>query len=86
MTEKDGKRSFEDELHELEAVVNKLEEGGLSLDESIDLYEKGVKLAAACQEKLDKAQLRISQLRESYIREEPAPYETDSPTDDEGDA
>jgi exodeoxyribonuclease VII small subunit len=78
---KDGNRSFEDELHELEAVVNRLEEGGLSLDESIDLYEKGVKLAAACQEKLDKAQLRISQLRESYIREEPAAYETD-PVDD----
>jgi exodeoxyribonuclease VII small subunit len=74
---KDAATSFEDELRQLEEVVNKLEEGGLSLDESIDLYERGVKLAAACQEKLDKAQLRITQLRESYIREEPAAYDVD---------
>jgi exodeoxyribonuclease VII small subunit len=68
-------RSFEDDLRELEQVVNKLEEGGLSLDESIDLYEKGVKLAAICQDRLDKAQLRIDQLRESYVRESPAGYD-----------
>jgi len=74
MTE-NGTRSFEDDLHELEQLVNKLEEGGLSLDESIDLYEKGVKLAALCQDRLDKAQLRITQLRESYVREAPATYE-----------
>ena len=68
-------RSFEDDLRELEQVVNKLEEGGLSLDESIDLYEKGVKLAAICQDRLDKAQLRVNQLRESYVREAPVSYE-----------
>lgn len=73
----DEQRPFEEDLRELEQLVNKLEEGGLSLDESIDLYEKGVKLAAICQNRLDKAQLRINELRETYVRETPATYEVD---------
>jgi exodeoxyribonuclease VII small subunit len=67
--------TFEAALQELEKVVSRLEDGGLGLDEAIDLYEQGMKLAALCQERLDKAELRISQLRESYIREEPTAYE-----------
>jgi len=55
MTEK----SFEKALAELENIVGKMEEGGLSLNESLTLFEKGVKLARFLREELDKAEKKI---------------------------
>lgn len=63
---------FEESLQQLEQIVLKLEEGGLGLDESIALYEEGMKIAAGCRESLDQAELRITRLRETYVREEPS--------------
>ena len=54
--------SFEAAFSELEAVVQRLEEGELSLEESIALYERGQLLARLCQERLDQAELRVEQL------------------------
>jgi exodeoxyribonuclease VII small subunit len=54
--------SFEAAFSELEAVVQRLEEGELSLEESIALYERGQVLARLCQERLDQAELRVEQL------------------------
>lgn len=54
--------SFEAAFAELERVVQQLEEGELSLEESIALYERGQMLAQLCQERLDQAELRIDQL------------------------
>jgi exodeoxyribonuclease VII small subunit len=51
--------SFEEALKSLEDVVHKLESGDAPLDESIALYEKGQKLRAICQARLDAAQARI---------------------------
>lgn len=51
--------SFEAALKALEAVVHKLESGDAPLDESIALYERGQKLRAICQSRLDAAQSRI---------------------------
>ncbi|MDP3766458.1 MAG: exodeoxyribonuclease VII small subunit, partial [Dehalococcoidia bacterium] len=42
--------------------------GGLSLEESIRLYEEGMELAKRCQGILDKAELRITTLRESFAQ------------------
>ncbi|MGD9345336.1 MAG: exodeoxyribonuclease VII small subunit [Candidatus Aminicenantes bacterium] len=56
MTEK----SFENSLAELEKIVEKMEEGGLSLNESLALFEKGVKLARFLREELDKAEKKIA--------------------------
>ncbi|MEX2236084.1 MAG: exodeoxyribonuclease VII small subunit [Dehalococcoidia bacterium] len=75
MSKQADPQPFEAALKELEELVGRLEAGGLSLDESISLYEQGMKLAAVCQERLDSASLRITQLREQYIREEPATYQ-----------
>jgi exodeoxyribonuclease VII small subunit len=47
-------------LHE---VVARLEAGDLPLAESMALYEEGVRLAAACQQLLDQAELRVQQLQ-----------------------
>lgn len=56
--------SFEAAYDALEDTVFKLESGELSLEESVDLYERGRKLSAHCQQLLDQAELRISQLQD----------------------
>lgn len=48
--------SFEKALAELENIVSKLEEGGLPLNESLSLFEKGVKRAKFLREELEKAE------------------------------
>jgi len=52
--------SFEDVYKRLEEAVRRLEEGGLTLDQSIVLYEEGMGLAKTCQTLLEKAELRIT--------------------------
>jgi exodeoxyribonuclease VII small subunit len=54
--------SFEDALKELEIVVRSLEDGQGSLDNAIVAYEKGIKLKAFCEEKLNAAKLRIEKI------------------------
>jgi exodeoxyribonuclease VII small subunit len=58
--------SFEQLYSRLEEKVGKLEQGGLSLDDAIALYEEGMALARQCQERLDAAEQRITKLRESF--------------------
>jgi exodeoxyribonuclease VII small subunit len=56
------KLSFEDAFHELEVTVQRLEEGDLTLEEAIALYERGMGLARRCGEALDAAELQMQQL------------------------
>jgi exodeoxyribonuclease VII small subunit len=56
--------NFEDQLMALESVVEKLERGELSLDESVHLFEEGVKLSNACKKELEAAEGRIQVLVE----------------------
>jgi len=51
--------SFEKALKELEQIVERLEKGGLSLNESLDSFEKGVKLARFLRKELEKAEKKI---------------------------
>jgi len=51
--------SFEKALADLEHIVEKLEKGGLALNESLALFEKGVKLARFLREELAKAEKKI---------------------------
>ncbi len=57
--------TFEEAVLKLEQVVKKMESDKLTLDESIELYEKGVKLSAFCKKKLDEAKLKIESFNES---------------------
>ncbi|MBI5287921.1 MAG: exodeoxyribonuclease VII small subunit [Chloroflexi bacterium] len=76
---------FEQLYGRLEACVTRLEQGGLTLDDSIALYEEGMSLARACQERLDGAEQKITRLRETFapavasngahLNEEPNDYE-----------
>jgi exodeoxyribonuclease VII small subunit len=53
---------FEHALGELETLVQKLESGQLSLDESLQEFKKGVELTRHCQQVLDNAQQTVEQL------------------------
>ena len=55
--------SFEAARDELLTIVARLESGDVTLDESLDLWERGEKLAARCQEILDGARERIAAVR-----------------------
>ncbi len=61
MEEKE-KLTFDEAFSQLEEAVRRLEEGGLTLEESLALYERGMELAALCAERLDQAELRVRQL------------------------
>jgi exodeoxyribonuclease VII small subunit len=52
-------KPFERSLTELEGIVAKLENGDLPLEESLDLFEQGIKLSRECRERLAKAERRI---------------------------
>jgi len=53
------KSNFENSLKELERIVRRLEEGDLPLEDSLKLFEDGVKLSRECQERLNQAERRI---------------------------
>jgi exodeoxyribonuclease VII small subunit len=55
-------KTFEASLGELEKIVSQLEEGDLSLEESLKLFEAGVKLSRECQQRLAQAERRIEVL------------------------
>ncbi|HLF78385.1 MAG TPA: exodeoxyribonuclease VII small subunit [Dehalococcoidia bacterium] len=58
-----SKPAFEELFKQLEEKVALLEQGGLSLDDSLSAYEDAVTLAQKCQQLLDNAELRITRLR-----------------------
>ena len=53
---------FEEHLAQLETVVDRLERGDLTLDESVRLFEEGMKLSQACKAELEQAEGRIQVL------------------------
>ena len=55
---------FEEDLTKLEGVVERLERGDLTLEESVRLFEEGVKLSGACKKELESAEGRIQVLVE----------------------
>ena len=57
-----AEKSFEKSLEELAQIVEKLESGDVSLEESLSLFEKGVKLSKSCQKILDEAEKKVSVL------------------------
>lgn len=59
MTSKKQK-SFEENLQRLEEIVSSLEEGNISLENSINLFEEGMKLTRECNEKLESIENRIN--------------------------
>ena len=55
---------FEASLEKLESLVEQMESGDLSLDESLKLFEQGIKLTRECQQALSTAEQKVNQLME----------------------
>lgn len=53
---------FEEAMKQLEETVTKLESGDVSLEEAMELFEKGVGLSKMCQKLLSEAQLKVTKL------------------------
>jgi exodeoxyribonuclease VII small subunit len=68
------KERFEDALKKLEKVVSKLEDGNIPLEESLKLFEEGIRLSRFCNQKLEEAERKVEILmknREGVIKTEP---------------
>lgn len=58
--------SFEDSFHRLSEMAEQLEAGGLTLAEATSRFEEGMKLVQFCNQLLNNAELKITDLKESY--------------------
>ena len=68
------KERFEDALSKLEKIVSKLEEGDIPLEESLKLFEEGIRLSRLCNQKLDEAEKKVEILlkdKEGVLRPHP---------------
>ena len=68
-------RGFEDALTELESLVDTLEQGELTLEQSLAAFERGVKLTNSCRKSLDAAEQRVRILTGESPDAEPEPFE-----------
>ena len=60
---KEKDNSFESNLKKLEIIVNKLESGEIGLEESVKLYEEGMKIKKICDEKLKDIEMQIKKIK-----------------------
>ena len=58
--------SFEDSFHRLSEMAEQLEAGGLTLAEATSRFEEGMKLVQFCNDLLNTAELKITQLKETH--------------------
>ena len=71
---------FEHSLAELQALVERLESGELSLEDSLTAFEQGIGLTRECQAALAQAEQKVQILLERDGELEPAPFEAGEPT------
>ena len=69
--------SFEDALGQLEKLVDSMEQGDMSLDDSLKAFEEGIKLTRQCQKSLDEAEQKEKILLENTSDAELEPFENE---------
>ncbi|MBV9612363.1 MAG: exodeoxyribonuclease VII small subunit [Acidobacteriaceae bacterium] len=72
-------QSFEASLGELESIVKELEKGDLPLEQSLALFEKGMRLSAECKRQLEEAESRVEILMKKGAEMVPVPFDPDKP-------
>jgi exodeoxyribonuclease VII small subunit len=73
-----GARPFDELVVELQRVVQALEAGSVGLEESIELYKLALRLHAACEDRLRRAELTITELGRRGTASSPEPAEPES--------
>lgn len=71
----DKLKDFEKSLQQLEKIVTQMESGELGLEDSLNQFEQGIKLAKNCQDTLSNAELRVEQLIEKNGLQQTIPFE-----------
>lgn len=79
-TDATSQPSFEAGLQELERIVKQLEKGDLPLEESLRLFEAGMRLSADCKRQLEEAETRVEILMKRGNEVVPAPFKADQTT------
>lgn len=74
MPKKKSPNLFEESLAELEQLVNRLEQGDLSLEESLKSFERGVNLTRTCQQALQEAEQKVQILLEKNGNQSLEPF------------
>ena len=69
--------NFEKSLEQLESLVNEMEQGSLSLEDSMKAFEAGVKLARSCQQALAEAEHKVEMLSQDH--DKPIPFRENDP-------
>jgi len=73
-----AEKKFEEAMKRLEDIVQSLESGDLSLEDSLEIFEEGMKLSRLCSKRLEEAEQKVTQLVKksdgTYSQE---PFETD---------
>jgi exodeoxyribonuclease VII small subunit len=69
--------AFEKSLKELEALVTKMEQGNLSLEESLQHFERGIQLTRSCQQALKEAEQKVEILMNKSGQDDIAPFTRD---------
>ena len=83
MPKKKKSSNFEKDLQELEDLVEKMEGGDLSLEDSLIHFERGIALTRACQKALSEAEQKIQILLAEDGSQKLQPFSSDEATDDE---
>ena len=86
MNEPDNTPEFEDALSELEQLVAQMEEGEMSLEDSLKAFERGIKLTRHCQQALSSAEQRVRVLQEENGEITESDFEDDELEDSTSDA
>ena len=81
MPKKKNSSNFEKDLQELEALVEKMEEGDLSLEDSLVHFERGIALTRACQKALTEAEQKIQILLAEDGSQKLQPFLSDENSD-----
>lgn len=68
---------FEASLKELETLVETMEKGDLSLEDSLGHFERGVQLSRTCQQALKDAEQKVDILMKKSGQDEPAPFDSE---------
>ena len=71
----DKLKDFEKSLQQLEKIVTQMESGELGLEDSLNQFEQGIKLARNCQDTLSNAEQRVEQLIEKNGLQQTIPFE-----------
>ena len=79
MAKKTGTINFEKSLQELEALVEKMESGNLTLEESLQYFERGVVLTRSCQQALAEAEQKVKLLMSKDGKSELGEFEPEPP-------